>query len=252
MSELGTAIATAGAVGYVGKDLLNRVLGPTADYLGSELKEFAERRLKNIKTIFEKADSRLGSESVGKVPPRVLKEILDEGSFCDDEISQEYYAGILSSSKSDNNDDRGVALAKTLNNLSRFQIFGHYFIYGMMNAYYTQYESTNTLIRTERFFIDNDMIIKHLCLTELPENEQNSILEHIFFGLHKHGLVSLEHDYGLMKGISVKDQQYFLPTYSGIELFLWANSAKNKDLDFFYSRDFEVYELEGISFWDYL
>lgn len=55
-------IATVGIgviAAYVGKDAVVRILGPTADYLGGELKEFTRRRIENIGKIFSNAEKSL-------------------------------------------------------------------------------------------------------------------------------------------------------------------------------------------------
>ncbi len=64
-----------------GAKLVEKLLGPTADYVGTGLKNWAEKRVTNASRIFEKAAEKLGSriDEPGAVPPRVLKEILDEG-----------------------------------------------------------------------------------------------------------------------------------------------------------------------------
>jgi hypothetical protein len=85
-------------------------LGPTAEYLGGGLRAWTEKRVQNVATIFNKAQEKLGPEieKAGSVPPRVLKEVLDEGSFCDDELTAEYFGGILASSRTPSGrDDRG-------------------------------------------------------------------------------------------------------------------------------------------------
>ena len=50
-------LALAAAIG--GKDLLVKVFGPTAEYIGGELAEFTERRVKNVKAIIEAAGMAL-------------------------------------------------------------------------------------------------------------------------------------------------------------------------------------------------
>lgn len=78
LTVLGSAIGSA--------KLLEKMLGPTADYIGEGVKSWTEKRVANVQRIFNIAARRLGTkiESDGAVPPRVLKGILDEGSFCDD------------------------------------------------------------------------------------------------------------------------------------------------------------------------
>src|SRR5262245_23499596 len=85
LTILGTAIGSA--------KLIERILGPTADYIGGGVEAWTKKRVENVARIFRSEQRKLGSrlESEGTVPPRVLKEILQEGSFCDEELSAEYF-----------------------------------------------------------------------------------------------------------------------------------------------------------------
>lgn len=48
--DVGTGLAIFGS-----KDIIHKLLGPTADYLGGGLQAFTEKRVQNIKKIFENA-----------------------------------------------------------------------------------------------------------------------------------------------------------------------------------------------------
>jgi len=116
---------------YLAKDALQKLLGPTAEYLGDGLRYLTRRRIENIGRIFQKAGAKLGDriEAPGEVPPRVLKTVLNEGSYCDDELAAEYFGGVLASSRTDTGrDDRGARIGKLLDGLSTYQIRAHYLI----------------------------------------------------------------------------------------------------------------------------
>lgn len=127
----GTGLTILGsAIG--GAKVVEKVLGPTADYVGVGLKNWAEKRVQNTGRIFEKAAEKLGGKinEPGAVPPRVLKEILDEGSYCDDEFTAEYFGGVLASSRSGaSRDDRAASYLKLTSELSAYQIRFHYVSY---------------------------------------------------------------------------------------------------------------------------
>ena len=76
--DLGTGLAILGS-----KDIVVKVLGPTADYIGKELEFFTKKRIENLKKIFNNAHKKLGSKinTTGSVPPKVLKGIINEGSY---------------------------------------------------------------------------------------------------------------------------------------------------------------------------
>ena len=112
--------------------LMGRVLGPTADYVGVGLQLWTEKRVNNVKRIFQKAEKRLGPDidRPGSVPPRVLKGILDDGSFIEDELGAEYLGGVLASSRSETDrDDRGTTLVALVGRLSTYQLRLHYIFY---------------------------------------------------------------------------------------------------------------------------
>ena len=52
LAILGTAIGSA--------KLIEKVLGPTAEYPGTGLRDFAQHRFDNVKRIFQKANAFLG------------------------------------------------------------------------------------------------------------------------------------------------------------------------------------------------
>src|SRR6266567_7917518 len=116
LTILGTAVGSA--------KIVEKLLGPTAEYLGDGLKSWTEKRVENTKRIFQHATKLLGDriETAGGVPPKVLKGILDEGSFCDDELSAEYFGGVLASSRSGvSRDDRGAAFIALLGRLTTYE-----------------------------------------------------------------------------------------------------------------------------------
>ncbi len=125
-------IATAAGACFGLKDLVPKILGPTADYIGEGLKELTTKGVQNIQRVFQSAAKKLGNKinSPGQVPPRVLKNILNEAYFCDSEVGAEYFGGILASSRSnDSRDDRGAYFAAMVGRLSTYQIRSHYIIY---------------------------------------------------------------------------------------------------------------------------
>ena len=135
------------ALAFIGADLARRVLGPTASYLGDEAKTWAKARVTNIRNIFESAVKKLRADgrAEGSVPPRILKSIIDDGSFCDDAIITEYFGGVLASSKSGiSRDDRGVTYLSLISRLSSYQVRAHYIIYQILKNLF-QKEDLNTI-----------------------------------------------------------------------------------------------------------
>ncbi len=101
MPEPITVIGASAVAAYLGKDGLNKLLGPTADYLGQEVRGFVEKCNINLDSVFRRALRKLGhrAELPGQVSPRVLKRVITDAPFCDDPVVQEYFAGMLASAR---------------------------------------------------------------------------------------------------------------------------------------------------------
>jgi hypothetical protein len=128
--SIGTGLALLGTA-QVSKDAVQRLLAPTADYIGAGILQ-GTKAVVNTVRVLANAVKRLGPRlyAQGQAPPRVMREILDQAPFCDDELIAEYLGGILASSYTDvGRDDRGVALLATLKRLSTYAVRTHYICY---------------------------------------------------------------------------------------------------------------------------
>jgi hypothetical protein len=88
---------------------------------------------KTTKLVNRALEHKFGAEELempGAIAPRVLKGLLDEGSYVEDEVGAEYFAGVIGGSRSeDGNDDSGVTLIEVMNGLSSVQLRAHYVLY---------------------------------------------------------------------------------------------------------------------------
>lgn len=253
MPDLGTGLAVIGAA--VGsKELIQKILGPTADYLGDGLKDFTKKRVENIGRIFSKAGEKLGSaiDDQGSVPPRILKEILEEGSFVDDELSAEYFGGILASSRTGiRRDDRSIAAIKRLETMSTYEIRTHYILYILVRDVYLNsgLEVSNNSGKMGLY------IPESVYLTAMNfEKEEHRwlILSHSVIGLNDKGLIT-NYKYGRQEFI----QKYyknataggliFTPTPTGAELFLMANGARDRIVNDFITSDVNIKKIKEIN-----
>jgi hypothetical protein len=249
VSEPTTALATAGAVGYIGKDLALKVLGPSCEYLGDQLKLFTQKNVENLKCIFEKAATKLPDENInqGSVSAQIIKDVLFDGSFCEDEISQEYYAGVLASSKTLNSiDNRGKTISSTIRDLSAFQLTTHYILYGIAweNSSDNDYGP---------YFINNSALLGYFDFPsyQIPDDikaEAQALLEHVYHGLEKHNLLKGLDDMNRRAGLSDMGQYHYQLTPGGIELFLWATGNGRKPLSYFHSKECLIYDSLDIDF----
>lgn len=232
----------AAVTAYLGKDGVNKILGPTAEYLGVAIKDFAQKRIENVGNIFGNAEKKLGEKinTPGQVPPKVLKTILDEGSYSDDSVTIEYFGGVLASSRTESGrDDRGARIGKILDNLSVYQIRTHYILYTIIRKLFK--DSGRRFSQEDRramkLFIPFDTYVNSMELSDLEQGQFISILNNTFFGLNKDALIS-DFYYGPIEHIQkeFKDAHdggiVVGPSALGAELYLWGYGFGDKDLDF--------------------
>ena len=250
-----TTLGIAGGIGYVGKDVVNKILGPTAEYLGQQLKEYAQKRLENTGKIFSNAEKKLGDklDRPGQVPPKVLKTILNEGSYADDAVATEYFGGVLASSRTEvGRDDRGSRLAKMIDNMSAYQLRSHYLIYSTISKLFSNSENSFHLSRNRRkiqLFIPVQDYVGAMAFTQ-QEWDNPQMLQHILHGLAADELIAggvWGGQEDLKKTFSGAPSAGIIctPTVLGAELLLWAFGHGDKNLDFLLTDDFSP-EIEGI------
>lgn len=113
-------------------DLVVKLFGPSCDYLGERLKAHisGETAKRNTARVVEKAIRKIGSDLTkpGAVRPRIMKAVLEEAPYCDNEVMAEYLGGVLASSRGAAS-DRTVAMTATLGRLSTCSIVLHFVLY---------------------------------------------------------------------------------------------------------------------------
>lgn len=227
ITVVGTGLAILGS-----KEILTKLLGPTADYLGEEVRNVVAKCNVNLDNIFRKATTKLGDriDQPGTVSPRVLKHVFDEGRFCEDELTAEYYGGILASSRSGNGrDDRGVTLLAVIKDLSVYQLRFHYLVYLIISRMFKG-EELNLADRTDcdqKMQVFIPMKVFHKAMDFTATEDPDAILTHVLFGLGKHDLITnfssgpseflRQHLYNIPE-----DGIMLSPTLLGAELFLWS------------------------------
>ena len=229
VTSVGAGLAILGS-----KDILTKILGPSAEYIGGEVAGFVEKCNINLNTIFNCAHRKLGNrlEEEGTVNSRVLKHVLDEGRFCEDQLTAEYYGGILASSKTDTGrDDRGVAVTATLNLLSTYQIRAHYLCYYLFHKLHQKSELTLGRQNNEmKIFIPASV---YEAAMDFTDNEiPSDIVTHSIVGLVRQGLLYSDYSIGslesMQKQYSNAQEQGIIvaPTTIGSEMFFWGLGFK--------------------------
>ena len=223
-----------GAIGaYLAKDALAKLLGPTAEYLGEGLRDLTQRRGESIGKILSNAAKKLGCQldKPGVVPPRILRTVVNEASFCEDRVALEYFGGVLASSRTeDGRDDRGARVIKIVDNLSVYQIRTHYLLYSTLAKLFSgagkRFGTTGDRARLE-LFLPMEGYATSMGFSPRELNNPQ-ILSHIWHGLFSDGLIEGQWQFGgraSLKSIFPKvpdDGIICRPSALGAELYLWA------------------------------
>lgn len=230
-----TVIGASAVAAYLGKDGLNKLLGPTADYLGNEVRGLVEKCNINIDVVFRRALRILGPhiEEPGQVAPRVLKQILADAPFCDTPVVQEYFAGLLASSRGESaSDDRAIPYSNLISSLSSSQIKFHFLLYsGMRAALAGQNEHLSTKAGRQKLGVFTSMAsIEKTFGISVPDNTF-SLLEHCLYGLRQKELIAPEYVHGNVTYLTDKFPGnkfseagvVVYPSLYGIDLWLWGH-----------------------------
>lgn len=135
-AELANAIGANGLEG-VGALGLYWLAGPSIKNVGRAFGDWTDWRMRNVLGLGEKLQARreqeeqAGTEPDGtQVHPKVLHEVLENGSWSDDDVAQEYLAGLLMAARTpDGKDENSAYLAGIVARLTADQIRLHHLVY---------------------------------------------------------------------------------------------------------------------------
>ncbi|MDQ7005361.1 MAG: hypothetical protein Q9N67_10760 [Ghiorsea sp.] len=243
MPEPITTIGGAAVIAYLSKDGVSKLLGPTADYLGGELKELVEKSQNNVYSVFKRAEKKCGDrlDKPGTVNPRVMKHVYDEARFCENELLSEYFGGVLASSRTKlGKDDRGVYYSQIVQALSSYQVSCHYLFYYLIWM----------LSKGKKLDLNDYNDRKSLTLVlpaevyaatfNITDTKKEIVyIAHSLSGLSKSDLIGAGFEFAppdtLKKsGVEVTSHSFVIePTITGIELFIWAHGRGNDGLNAF-------------------
>jgi len=244
MIDPGTGLAILGsAIG--GAKVLEKILGPTSEYIGTQIKEWTIKRVENTSNIFQNAEKKLGDKinEDGKVPPKVLKGILEDGAWCEEELQVEYFGGVLASSRSGiSRDDRGAYFTSLISRLSTYQLRTHYLFYQSIKQHFNG-KNINIGEPKDRsklqLFVPFTTYIEAMDFSkdEVPNNW--NLMIHSVWGLNKEELIE-NFLYGGADFIKTsykeasQDGILFQPTTLGVELLMWAFGYGQQDINNFF------------------
>jgi len=147
---------------------------------------------------------------------------MDAGSYCEDELSAEYFGGILASSRSvDSKDDRGVPLIDILKSLSTHQIRTHYIFYSLIRRIYLD-SPRKININAHQMGVFIPLTVYKNAMN-IPQNDIKGLTTtHSIIGLFQKGLITEKYCIGKEDYLKTrfKDQQlHNLITCPGIIVF---------------------------------
>lgn len=233
VDPVSATVVGGGLAVLASKDLLNKLLGPSADYIGGEAKNFVEKQHHNVNRIFRSALTKLGdkADQPGTVAPRVLKNVLDEARFCEDELAAEYFGGILASSRTkEGRDDRGVAIAQVVKGLSVYQIRTHYIFYRIVKSLF---DGSGLNLQVPSEARQASVLLPHSVWVDAmgfsKHEDDHLVANHVALSLKRLDLIAHaawgSEDFLKSEGLREVDSDgvVFAPTGFGAELFQWAH-----------------------------
>lgn len=218
MEPITTTTAIVGASAWFG----NKLLGPTMEIIGDDLKQlYKDGRDKIVANAIKKIKN---VELKGRTNLRVTRDVFLNGSFTDESICAEYFGGILAASRSeDGKDDSGVFYVDIIKSMSSSQLKMHYIIYRTLNKELIANEEKKTLNPAQESELSREKLFFPLLGT--IEQFKNEDIGAILHGLHAKNLIgdfqTENHEIE-----SEKTMPYLTvsPKSLGIQLFAIANN----------------------------
>lgn len=236
------------------KELVIKVLGPSADRFGASLGNLSGSALEGVGKVFSRAVELLGDKanSPGGVPPKLAWKIIDECVVVNDPITTEYLAGVLASSRTDLSlDDRGVSFVGQISRLSHYQILFHYLLYHtfretLLGFHFLVNRWNNT--SGARIAIPFSEIAK---ATGWPDDSVRALLTHCATGLAREQLIANDWKIGDLLTVNGKSPKVVSGilvglSISGVDLFLWGHGKADLLPADFLDRGSNFDKLSGI------
>jgi hypothetical protein len=240
--DVGVGLTVLGSA-EVSKDAIVRILGPTADYIGEGVRGWTERRVGNVQRVFKKAHDKLGSEldRPGAVPPRVLKAVLEEAQFAEDELVAEYLGGVLASSRSEvGRDDRSAASAATVGRLSTYAIRTHFVFYAAARPLFTGVDFRSGIGNSAAVFVGAAPYCEAMDFSEQEETAFNDLIAETMLSLSREDLIEPQWTVGDPEGLrrlayvdAPETGIVFRLSKHGIVLFCTAQGVRDNVMDYY-------------------
>ena len=202
---------------------ITRVLGPSVSAVGNALGDWTDFRMRNLIKLDQKMARRLQQDDDPEqtVHPRVAKEVLDEGTWIDDDLHLEYLAGLMVSARSkDGVSDHQAYLARVATSLTADQVRMHY----LMVSAYAGYWDGKGLCPFP--FDRKDHYRRHaIRATEEEVKEKFPRFDDVARGLLREGLLT---DFGHAPDVKNDPYRALIPTPLAFDLYLQALARPGK------------------------
>ena len=239
--------------------IVHNLFGPVTKEIGGHWQErIAAKMRKNTERIVQNAATKLGDklEAPGAVPLKVVKEVINEGSYNDNPVAIEYYGGVLASSRTkDGQDDRGAIIAKSIERLSVYEIRMHYLIYATIHQLFRGSEKSLLLadhcnsMRIYVDFTDYQIAMGFDAFDLETQRKKESILQSSLYGLAKGHISTFIFGNPEVLRKTYKSVSFpgliITPSFHGAELFLYAFGMGDVSVGDFLQTDIK-YDVEGI------
>lgn len=219
----GPGMAATVAAAYVAK----KVFGPSLDAVGAHLQEIGAQRLRNLRSITERAHKL--NPAGGEYPhPRIAQRVLNDATLYDDDVQHTYVAGMLAGSRNDDgSDDRPVFYLSLIDGLTAAQL----------TIFHGLYCAAEQALRDHGLNDGMNFALVALDLDDL--NRELAVLNPNDLAEAPSALWALAHA-GLIENVATWTEPNlvaFRPTRIGAILFDWAYGFDDEDFAKFTQRD---------------
>lgn len=202
---------------------LGRICSPAAEEFGLLLRDRVRGwRVKNLASIASKAEEYLKDANTKmdvQAHPRIVSNILEEGSWTEDSVVQDLWAGLLASSCTEaGDDDSNLIFINLLSQLTKMQ--AHILKYVCENAA-IKIAPESGLILTEEFIIELDALKK--IASEKDIHRLDREIDHL-------------RDIGLIHGgfwPNTSKRIQIQPTVLALHLFVRGQGVRTSPIDYF-------------------
>lgn len=237
MTEI-VGAAAADSLATDSNGVISRLLGPTADVMGEQLRA-RYVRWTNARKVVDRAAERVDLTQDGGISHRVVEKVLNEAQAADNVFLSEYLSGVLASARSKAaSDDSAVPWTALVGRLSSDDLALHWSLYrGVQESRVKSDEEFWDHLGEQRLVEANSLLLA-LGWDLLQESVQRAT--ECFYSLQREGLIEdlshgagkyLRNDVSYTRGAVLDESKFywtFRPTERGVSLLIRALGFSGK------------------------